>query len=91
MQRRAFELQLAGPDALEAPDPLEDEIDPLSQFPGPALVAAGEHDMQDFIIAADALAAALPAARRELIPGAGHLAPLEAPEITLALLLDLLH
>jgi pimeloyl-ACP methyl ester carboxylesterase len=45
----------------------------------PALVAAGESDMPDFVWSAQALADALPHASHHIIAGAGHLAPLETP------------
>ncbi len=90
MQRRAFELQLGAPEPADAPDPLAEDLDALAVFKGPALIAVGEYDMEDFELAADALTAALPGARRELIVGAGHLAPLEQPRHTRELLLDLL-
>lgn len=79
MQRRAFELQLACPDAQEAPDPLEQHPDVLERLAVRTLTAAGEHDMRDFIDGAQQLARVLPDARYVTIEGAGHLAPLEAP------------
>ena len=89
MQRRALELQAEAGGASEAPDPLE-EIEPLGAVEVPALVAWGEHDMSDFEESAHALARVLPNARLEMIPGAGHLAPLETPEAFRELLLGLL-
>ncbi|HEX3512131.1 MAG TPA: alpha/beta hydrolase [Solirubrobacteraceae bacterium] len=80
MQRRAFVTQLAGPEPQEASDPLADDAGALAVVDAPALVAVGEHDMPDFHRAADELVRALPNARREVIAGAGHLAPLEQPE-----------
>ena len=80
MQARAFATQLAAPEPREGPDPLEDDPKLLRTLQMPALVLAGEHDMADFHLSADVLAAELPNARRETIPGAGHLAPLETPE-----------
>jgi pimeloyl-ACP methyl ester carboxylesterase len=80
MQRRAFELQLAVPDAAEAPDPLEQHPEVLERLDVRTLTAAGEHDMRDFIEGAQQLAQTLPDARYVTIGGAGHLAPLEAPE-----------
>ena len=90
MQRQAFELQLGAPEPAPAPDPLEESLEALASFTGPALIAAGEHDMPDFALAAERLAAVLPGSRRELIAGAGHLAPLEQPELTRDLLLSFL-
>ncbi len=90
MQRRALEMQAGAPEPMDGPDPLAEDLDALAVYTGPALIATGEHDMRDFELAADALALALPAARRELIAGAGHLAPLEQPARTSELLLELL-
>ena len=90
MQRRALELQYGAPEPADAPDPLAEDLDALTVYTGPALIMVGEHDMEDFALAADALAAALPGARQETIAGAGHLAPLEQPLRTRELLLELL-
>jgi pimeloyl-ACP methyl ester carboxylesterase len=46
----------------------------------PALIAAGEHDMSDFLAAASALAEAIPDSLLNVIAHAGHLAPLEVPQ-----------
>jgi len=90
MQRRALELQTAAGEMGEAADPLE-EIEPLGRLEVPALLAWGEHDMSDFEESAHALARVLPEARLAMIPGAGHLAPLETPEAFQQLLLDFLN
>jgi pimeloyl-ACP methyl ester carboxylesterase len=90
MQRCAFELQAAAGDAREAPDPLEQHPEVLAELQIPALVAAGEDDMPDFRDAAEQLAEALPLGRHTVIGGAGHLAPLEAPDRFKALVLDFL-
>jgi pimeloyl-ACP methyl ester carboxylesterase len=59
---------------------LPEADDPLTGPPSvPTLTAAGEHDMPDF---------RPPGAT--IIPGAGHLAPLERPEAFRALLLGFL-
>jgi pimeloyl-ACP methyl ester carboxylesterase len=79
MQRRAFDQQLAAPDVAEAPDPVEGHPELLERLSVRSLVAAGEHDMIDFIEGGQQLAQTLPDARYETIAGAGHLAPLEAP------------
>jgi pimeloyl-ACP methyl ester carboxylesterase len=84
MSRQAFELQEAAGDVEEAPDPLDTGVPHLDV---PVLVAAGEHDMPDF--RSGSFAASL-GAPLELIPGAGHLAPLETPEAFRALLLRFL-
>ena len=79
MQRRAFEVQVDAPEAPEAPDPAED-LAALTRIRVPSLVAVGERDMSDFRDGAQRMAGALPSARHAVIAGAGHLAPLEAPE-----------
>jgi len=92
MQRRAFELQTAGPEAAEAPDPLEQHPEAVGQLPMPVLVVAGEDDMPDFKRAADEIAGLAPQGRSALIEGARHLASLETPEafreLTLSFLRD---
>jgi pimeloyl-ACP methyl ester carboxylesterase len=80
MQRRSFELQATAPDVSEAPDPLEQDPDALSNLRVPVLTVAGEVDMPDFKRAAEDIAATVTGARSEIIEGAGHLAPLEAPD-----------
>lgn len=90
MQRRAFEIQLAGADAPEGEDPLESDPDALARVTAPAYVLAGEHDMPDFQRAADALAQALPAGRQARVARAAHLAPLEQPLAFRELLLSFL-
>jgi pimeloyl-ACP methyl ester carboxylesterase len=50
----------------------------LGELRMPVLVLAGERDAK-FTALARRLAAALPAARLRLVPGAGHALPLEAP------------
>jgi len=87
MQRRAFELQLGAPDVDDAPDPVEEDPASLSRVEVPVLAAAGAADMPDFLAGADTLARVLPSARSAVIDGAGHLAPLEAPEAFRELLL----
>jgi pimeloyl-ACP methyl ester carboxylesterase len=90
MQRRAFELQRDAGPISEAPDPLEEHPKALADIAVPALVAAGESDLQDFRAGAEALAQALPRSRSATIEGAGHLAPLEAPARFRELLLEFL-
>jgi pimeloyl-ACP methyl ester carboxylesterase len=64
-------------------------IDALGSMEVPALVLVGEED-QPFLRAAEVMAAKLPQARLELLPGAGHVANLEEPEIFNASLLGFL-
>jgi pimeloyl-ACP methyl ester carboxylesterase len=89
MQRRAFELEEHGrPD--EPADPIGEAPERLREIAVPTLVAAGEADMPDFAWSARSLSDAIPGARHAVIPGAGHLAPLEAPEPFRGLLGELL-
>ena len=92
MQRRSFALRPAGQEISEAPDPVEELPELLTGVDVPALVAAGESDMQEFRTAAAILAETLPRARLVILERAGHLAPLETPgafrELVLGFLAD---
>lgn len=52
----------------------------LSEFDGPVLVIVGAEDELTPVADAEAMAAASPAAALVVVPGAGHLANLEAPD-----------
>ena len=52
----------------------------LAEIACPTLVLVGEHDLPSFRAMADAYAAAIARATLEVIPGAGHLASMEAPD-----------
>src|SRR4051812_42288936 len=71
MARRALEWQI------EHDDPIG-PID-LGAVTAPTLVGVGEHDKPDFRAIAETLARELPNAELVVIPGAGHLPPLERP------------
>ena len=90
MQRRAYEQQAKAPETTEAPDPVEDDPTVLAGLAVPALVAAGEFDLSYFRDSAVELGRLLPSGRSTVIPGAGHLAPLETPELFRHLVLDFL-
>jgi pimeloyl-ACP methyl ester carboxylesterase len=75
---------------VEAPDPVDEDPDWAARVDLPVRVAAGEHDMPDMLAGADVLAGQLPRARTAVIDGAGHLAPLEAPEAFRSLVVDFL-
>jgi pimeloyl-ACP methyl ester carboxylesterase len=90
MQRRIFEVQAGITEPTEGPDPAEEHPELLAGLDFPVLVAAGEHDMPDFLDAAEQLAQTLPRAQRAVIAGAGHLAPLETPAAFRELLLGFL-
>jgi len=64
-------------------------IDDLARIEQPALVVVGEEDAA-YLQAADVMAAKLPKARREVVPGAGHILNIEAAEAFDALLLQFL-
>lgn len=80
MQRRTFELQGDAVAAEEAPDPLERDPSLVERIRVPVLALAGEADMPDFKLGAEEIARAVPGAELAIIPGAGHLAPLETPD-----------
>ncbi len=80
MQRRALELQRGVPDVSQAPDPLERDPAAVSRIDVPVLALAGDADMPDFKRGAEEIAQAAPHGRAGILTGAGHLAPLEAPE-----------
>jgi pimeloyl-ACP methyl ester carboxylesterase len=90
MQRRTYELQGEDDTVDEAPDPVEQDPTGLAALDVPALAAAGEHDKRDFREGAEVLARTLPRGRHAVIDGAGHLAPLEAPEAFRELVLGFL-
>jgi 3-oxoadipate enol-lactonase len=80
MQRGNYESHGSKQEAEQAVDPLEEDPGLLAAIGCPALIAAGEEDLVDFRSAVRELGASLPRAETTLIPGCGHLAPLEAPE-----------
>jgi pimeloyl-ACP methyl ester carboxylesterase len=90
MQLRAFELQTAMEDAEEAPDPLATRPQALEDLRIPVLAVAGDADMPDFKTGAKQIADRVPNVQFDVIQGAGHLAPLEAPVQFRKLLLGVL-
>ncbi len=52
----------------------------LGEIHVPTLIIVGEHDIPDVHAHAGALAAGITDSRRIIVPGAGHLVPLEQPE-----------
>jgi 3-oxoadipate enol-lactonase len=58
----------------------DDVLEPLRRVQLPTLVMVGEHDRPVPVARARALAAAIPGAHLEIIPGAGHLSTVEQPE-----------
>ncbi|MEO5842802.1 MAG: alpha/beta fold hydrolase [Acidimicrobiales bacterium] len=55
-------------------------VDRLSEITVPTLVIVGEHDLPDFHVMATTLATNIPGAVHHVLAGAGHLAPLAAPD-----------
>jgi YbgC/YbaW family acyl-CoA thioester hydrolase len=63
----------------------------LSALEGmPTLIIVGEHDEITPVASAEAMKAALPSAELKVVPGAGHMSPMEKPEAVNALLADFL-
>lgn len=91
MQRRAFALQQSAPEVQEAPDPVENHPEVLNHLQVPVLAAAGDADMPDFKAGAAEIAELVPRGEMTVIHGAGHLAPLEAPDTFKELLLAFLN
>lgn len=63
----------------------------LHELAMPLLVMVGEHDIPDFLAAADAICRGAPHARKLIIPAAGHMANMEAPELVTPAILAFLH
>jgi pimeloyl-ACP methyl ester carboxylesterase len=80
MQRLAFEVQLAKPEAgPEAPfDPPASTR--LDEVRAPTLVVVGELDQPDMLRIADRLANGIPGARKAVIPGTAHVPSMEKPD-----------
>lgn len=57
----------------------------MGQHHLPVLVVAGSHDRMTPVSLAEAMAAGLPEARLEIVDGAGHQTPLDAPDRSVAL------
>jgi pimeloyl-ACP methyl ester carboxylesterase len=55
-------------------------IELLEQIRAPALALVGERDLPDFHVIANTLQSRIPSCRKAVVPGAGHMANMEAPE-----------
>jgi 3-oxoadipate enol-lactonase len=90
MQRRALELQAPywedGDEELLVPD----IADRLGEVRAPTLVVVGEEDFDEMHAIGRRLAAEIPDARLETIPGAAHIPSLERPELFDPLVLSFL-
>lgn len=87
MQRRAIDLENDDAQA-QAPDP--PPADRLGGVQAPTLVAVGELDQPDMVAIGEKLAAEIPGARHEVLPGVAHLPPMERPSEFAALVRDFL-
>jgi len=67
--------------ALEAMKQRRDQTDLLPTIDVPTLVVVGEGDALAPVDVAEAMAKGIPGARLEIVPGAGHVANLENPEV----------
>jgi ribosomal protein S18 acetylase RimI-like enzyme len=78
---RDIVLEFSARDYLvDGDEPQEPEaIQRLDELRPPVLILAGVHDLEDFRLAAEVVAANAPRARLELVPDAGHMLPLERP------------
>jgi pimeloyl-ACP methyl ester carboxylesterase len=54
-------------------------VERLGEVRAPTLVVVGERDQPDFHAVANELALGIPLARKVVVPGAGHMVPMEAP------------
>lgn len=62
----------------------------LSEVRAPTLAMVGEHDLPDFRAIAEILARDISGARLEVLPGVGHLPPMEAPDLAARVVLEFL-
>jgi pimeloyl-ACP methyl ester carboxylesterase len=85
MQRRAFELQLAQPDAEERLL-VPDIGSRLAEVAAPTLVVTGDLDVPDFLAIGRRLQAEIRNARAASIAGAAHLPSMERPDEFMRLL-----
>lgn len=79
MQRRAFDVQLASPDA--GPDaPLDPPASArLAEIRAPTLIVVGELDQPDILRVAEQLSGGIPRTRIEVIAGTAHVPSMEMP------------
>lgn len=89
-QRRAFEVQMAVPDA-GPEEPFEPQASTrLGEIGCPTLVLVGDLDQPAILEVADQLAAGISGARKEVIPGTAHAPNMEKPSEFNRLLMDFL-
>ena len=90
---RALALEQPITALVAAQETIRDRVDSRSALPTievPVLVVVGEEDKLTPAADAEAMVAALPNARLSRIAGAGHLAPLERPDVVAGLLVEFL-
>jgi pimeloyl-ACP methyl ester carboxylesterase len=85
---RAAMAQGGEPGPAERLDPPAAER--LGELRAPTLIVIGAADVEDLHAIADRLAAGIPNARKEVVPNAAHMLPLERPDELNRLLLDFL-
>lgn len=91
LRQLILENNIAGAAAATRGMALRDDSKPvLSRFAGPALVVVGEDDALIPVEKARALASLLPHGELRVLPGAGHLPPLETPDAFNGALADFL-
>ena len=94
MNRRAYAVQIPAYAADDEPGPIE-RLDPpaskrLGEVRVPTLVVAPELDLPDILGICDLLAAGIPGARKVVMDGVAHFAPMESPDEFTRLVLDFL-
>lgn len=65
-------------------------VDRLAEIAAPTLILRGEHEVPEFVAMADMLQAGIPRARSVVVPGSGHLVPLESPDAMAGILREFL-
>jgi pimeloyl-ACP methyl ester carboxylesterase len=63
-------------------------VDRLAEIAVPTLVVTGEHDVPDFAAMARLVAERIPGCRLAIVPGCGHLVPLERGDDLARLVLE---
>jgi 3-oxoadipate enol-lactonase len=86
-RRRVEEMVLSFPageylaSSRDTPDRDWTVVERLGEIAVPALVVSGERDVPDFVAMASLAAERIPGGALELVPGCGHLVPLERPSL----------
>jgi pimeloyl-ACP methyl ester carboxylesterase len=85
--------ELAFARAMSEPEPEERKLDPpatdrLAEVRAPSLIVVGDEDYPEMLEHARRMAAEIPGARLEIVPGVAHMVNMEAPEAFNRLVLD---